>query len=464
MSPLPNSTDILIIGGGNAGLCAAISAREAGAQVVLVEHADRTMRGGNSRHTRNLRAMHEQPTATLIESYPEEEYWQDILRVTEGDTSENMARLTIRLSAELIPWLEQHGVHFQSALSGTLNLARTNAFFLGGGKALVNALYLTAEKLGVQIFYNTEAQQLTIEGGVFKSARVLSDGLTFTIRARSLIVTSGGFQANIEWMKQAWGQGAENFIIRGTPFARGRMLKELMHNKMKTVGSPNQCHAVAIDARAPKFDGGIVTRLDCICFGIVVNNLGKRFYDEGEDFWPKRYAIWGRLVAGQPAQIAYVLIDAKSIDRFMPAVFPPLKSDTFAGLARLIGLQPEGLSDTVEQYNRSIHPGKFDQNVLDDCYTEGISPAKSHWAQALDTPPYFAYPLRPGITFTYMGVAVNENARVISERGETTDNIFAAGEIMVGNILGRGYCAGTGMSIGGVFGRIAGENAACLIT
>jgi len=455
-------TDVLVIGGGNAGLCAAISAREAGARVMLVEHADRPMRGGNSRHTRNLRAMHDGPLATLPDSYTEKEFWQDLLRVTEGNTNEALARLTIRESASLIPWLHQHGVRFQPALSGTLNLSRTNAFFLGGGKALVNALYLTAERLGVEIHYRSEALNLEIEDGRFRSARIGNDGGSAQIEARAVVVASGGFQANTDWLKQVWGDAADNFIIRGTPFARGRMLRELIDHDMQKVGSPDQCHAIAVDARSPKFDGGIVTRLDSIPFGIVVNSQAQRFYDEGEDFWPRRYAIWGRLVAGQPDQIAYSIVDARCIDRFMPSVFPPVQADRIEDLAEMLELDASRLQATVQAFNLSLQEGSYDMDVLDDCCTRDLVPPKSHWALPIDTPPFYAYPLRPGLTFTYLGVAVNEEARVIRAGGDACENVFAAGEIMAGNILGQGYCAGTGMTIGGVFGRIAGTTAAGL--
>lgn len=461
-SLMRDETEVLVIGGGHAGLCAAIAAAESGARVTLVEHADRSMRGGNSRHTRNLRAMHDGPLATLPDSYSEEEYWQDILRVTAGDTSETLCRLMIRESPGLVHWLQKHGVHFQPALSGTLNLARTNAFFLGGGKALVNALYLAAERLGVDIRYHTEARELDIADGQFRLARVIDRGFASAIRARAVVIASGGFQANLEWLKEAWGEQAANFIIRGTPYARGQMLRELMRYNIRTVGTPDQCHAVAIDARAPRFDGGIVTRLDSVCFGIVVNRDAQRFYDEGEDFWPRRYAIWGRLVAGQPGQIAYSIIDSKTIDRFMPSVFPAISAESIQGLAGLVDLDPGKLRATVQAFNQAIQEGNYNPDVLDDCRTTGLTPDKTHWALPLDTPPYYAYPLRPGITFTYMGAAVDSSARVLDADGNPCENIFAAGEIMAGNILGRGYCAGTGMSIGGVFGRRAGMEAACL--
>jgi tricarballylate dehydrogenase len=452
--------DVLVIGGGNAALCAAITARQAGASVVLLEHAPRELRGGNSRHTRNLRVMHDAPTATLTGSYSEAEYWQDLLGVTRGETNPELARMTIRATADLLPWMKSCGVHFQPSLRGTLNLSRTNAFFLGGGKALMNAYYATAERLGVAVYYNTEVRSLRIVDGTARDAEVSGDGLPKTVRAKSVVVCSGGFQANLEWLREYWGDAAKNFLIRGTPYAQGRLLRNLLDQGIAQVGDPTQFHAVAIDARAPKFDGGIVTRLDCIPFGIVVDQNARRFYDEGEDLWPKRYAIWGRLVAQRPSQIAYAILDSKSEDLFMPSAFPETRADTVEDLARAMGLDPQALRSTVQLFNRAVQPGQFNSDVLDDCRTGGIDPPKSHWARPIDTPPFIGYALRPGITFTYLGVAVDADAYVLAGAGSRVTNLFAAGEIMAGNILGEGYLAGLSMAIGSVFGRIAGREAA----
>ncbi len=452
--------DVLVVGGGNAALCAAMTAREAGAKVLVLESAPKEFRGGNSRHTRNLRYLHESRNDYLTGPYLEDEFWNDLLLVTEGQTNKQLARFTIRESNNIGAWMEQHGCRFQPAMRGTLHLARTNAFFLGGGKALMNAYYATALKLGVEILYDAEVRDIEIRDGKFASAFFVSQGATQRVRARAVIVASGGFQANLEWLKEYWGEASDNFIVRGTPYNKGRMLRVLLDQGVKPVGDPRQCHAVAIDARAPKFDGGIVTRLDCVSFGIVVNKQAKRFYDEGEDLWPKRYAIWGRLVARQPDQIAYSIIDSKSIDLFMPSVFPPIEANTISELATKLELDPSALEETVTAFNKSIRPGTFDATVLDDCQTEGLEPPKSHWARSLDTPPFYGYPLRPGITFTYLGVTVNERAQVIMHNDEPAPNIFAAGEIMAGNILGQGYMAGLGLTIGTVFGRIAGREAA----
>jgi tricarballylate dehydrogenase len=457
--PLSGPYDVLVLGGGNAALCAALEARAAGARVALVESAPKDFRGGNSRHTRNLRCMHDAPTDVLTETYPEEEYWTDLVKVTGGETDERLARMAIRGSATCRPWMIRHGVRFQPSLTGTLHLSRTNAFFLGGGKALVNAYCAAAEASGVDIAYDTEALDLVLDGNRFRSALVRHKEEESQVSAKALVVATGGFESNLEWLREAWGEAADNFLIRGTPYNKGRMLRVLIDRGAAAIGDPTQGHCVAIDARAPKFDGGIVTRVDAVSLGIVVNREAKRFYDEGEDFWPKRYAIWGRLVAQQPGQIAYAIVDAKAMGRFMPPVFPPLRADSISALAAQLALDPQGLEQTVRQFNAAVRPGAFDHTVLDECATEGLAPPKTHWARRIDAPPFFAYPLRPGLTFTYLSVRVNERAQVLFG-SEPSPNVFAAGEIMAGNILGKGYLGGFGMSIGTVFGRIAGTGAA----
>ena len=454
--------DVLVIGGGNAALCAALTAREAGASVLLLEAAPRAWRGGNSQHTRNLRCMHDAPQDVLIDAYPEEEYWQDLLKVTGGITNEELARLTIRASSTCRDWMRSHGVHFQPPLSGALHVARTNAFFMGGGKALVNAYYRSAEKLGVQVRYETPVNSVEMDGERFVAVHTAAGE---RIAARSCVLAAGGFESNLDWLRQAWGQNergewpADNFLIRGTRFNMGVLLKHMIAAGADTIGDPTQAHMVAIDARAPLFDGGICTRIDCVSLGVVVNREGVRFYDEGEDFLPKRYAIWGRLVAQQSGQVGYSIIDQKAIGRFMPPVFPGTKADTLDELARKLGLPEAAFVKTVQDYNAACQSGTFDHTALDDCTTAGLTPAKTHWARPIDHAPFYGYALKPGITFTYLGLKVNAQAAV-HFAGRPSPNLFVAGEMMAGNVLGKGYTAGVGMSIGTAFGRIAGTQAA----
>jgi tricarballylate dehydrogenase len=451
---------VLVIGGGNAALCAAISARRAGASVLVLEAAPKFYRGGNTRHTRNMRCAHDSATDTLTGPYTEDEFWKDLVQVTDGNTDETLARHMIAQSKEMLVWIVEQGVRFQPSLGGTLSLGRTNSFFLGGGRAMLNALYRTAETLGVEVAYDAEIVGLDIEDGAFRSAEVKRGQGRSAVRAKTVVAAAGGFESNIEWLKQYWGPPAENFLIRGTPYNRGTVLKMLLDAGVEQIGDPTQCHAVAIDARAPRFDGGIITRLDCVVFGIVVNRDAERFYDEGEDVWPKRYAIWGRLVAGQPGQIAYIVFDRSASTLFMPSLFPAIEAPSIAELASKLELDPAALEKTVATFNAAVRPGTFDPTVLDDCRTEGLTPPKSHWARRIETPPFYAYPVRPGITFTYLGTKVDRQARILMADGKPSANMFAAGEIMAGNVLGKGYAAGIGMTIGSVFGRIAGREAA----
>jgi tricarballylate dehydrogenase len=452
--------DVAVIGGGNAALCAAIAARRAGARVVVLERAPRDFRGGNSRHTRNFRCVHAAPDQYLTGTYTEDEFLSDLHSVNGGASDDMLARIVIRGSASCPEWMAREGVRFQAALHGTLQLGRTNLFFLGGGKALMNSYYASAERLGIDVRYDADVVDVSLVDGAFESVEVRDGAGTNRIRAAAVVVASGGFESNLEWLREIWGDAATNFIVRGTPHNTGVPLKRLLDAGAQPVGDPRECHAIAVDARAPRFDGGIVTRLDCLPLGIVVNSSGERFYDEGEDVWPKRYAIWGKLVARQPGQIAFAIVDAKCARSFMPSVFPPIAADTIDQLAGLLGVPAAALEATVDEFNRAVRPGRLDLNALDDCRTEGLRPNKTHWAQRLDTPPYWAYPLRPGITFTYLGLKVNERGRVLMANGQPTLNVYAAGEVMAGNILLKGYLAGFGMTIGSVFGRIAGEEAA----
>lgn len=287
-----------MIGGGNAGLCAAISARDRGARVLLLESSPRALRGGNSRHTRNIRCMHEAPTAILTDAYSESEYVADLLHVTKGHTNERLAHMAARASATLPEWLMSLGVLFQPSLRGTLQLGRTNAFFLGGGKALLNSEYAAAERRGVEVLYDTEVFGLEISDRCFRSARARADGRQITIRAKAAVLASGGFESNLDWLQEAWGKAADNFTVRGTSYNTGKVLSLMIDHGAQQVGDARQ------------------------------------------------------------------------------------------------------------------------------------------------------------------GLKVDEAARVLMSNGVASKNIFAAGEIMAGNILGEGYVAGVGMMIGTAFGRIAGTEAA----
>ena len=454
--------DVIVVGGGNAGLVAAISARHIADSVLLLERAPTWRRGGNSRHTRDIRYAHSAGEPfTTGEAYPVEELLDDLRRVGGGHKPE-LAQLIVEQSCSVAEWMTAHGVRWQQPLTGTLHLGRTNRFFLGGGKALVNTYYQTAQSMGVHVEYETSVEEVLLNANQVSGVVVeRAGGNRETLQAKAVVLTSGGFEANLEWLRRYWGDAVDNYVVRGTPYNDGRVLADVLEKGAATAGDPKGFHAVALDARAPKFDGGIATRLDSVPFGIAVNKHGKRFYDEGQEFWPKRYAIWGRLIAEQPDQIAYSIVDSRMIDCFLSSLYRPFEAMSTRELAGALGLQPDVVVETIRRFNASVRPGgTFNPAILDDCSTEGLEPPKSHWAVPILEPPFYGYPLRPGITFTYLGLAVDASSRVQLSNGESVPNLFAAGEIMSGNILSSGYLGGFGLTIGTVFGRIAGAEAA----
>ncbi|HVU76875.1 MAG TPA: FAD-dependent tricarballylate dehydrogenase TcuA [Gaiellaceae bacterium] len=450
--------DVVVVGGGNAGLVAALAARDEGARVLLIERSPRWRRGGNSRHTRDIRYAHDEPSRWAPAPYPEAKFLADLAGVSDLEHAD-LAELMVAESRSLPTWMEEHGVRWQPAIKGTLDLA-TNLFFLGGGKAMINAYYAAAERSGVEVRYDARVSALAFSNGRCAGVTVESAGRTEAAEARAVVVAAGGFEANHSWLAERWGRGAANFIVRGTPDNDGAVVGQLFAHGARPTGS-DLFHSVAVDARAPRFDGGIVTRVDSIPFSVVLNKHGHRFEDEGDDSWPKRYAVWGQRIATQPDQLAFSIFDRRSWGLFIPPFHPPFMSTTLDGLIRQLDLDADAATHTIHEFNASVDGSRrFDKSRLDGRRAVGIDPPRSNWAQTIEHPPFFAYPLRPGITFTYAAVAVDASARVLREDGSRFENVFAAGEAMAGNILDRGYLAGVGLTIGSVFGRIAGREAA----
>lgn len=449
--------DVVVVGGGNAGLCAALAAREAGARVLLLERSPCWRRGGNSRHTRDIRYVHDEPERWAPTSYPRSEFLADLRAVAERAPSE-LVGVLIDESRTLPSWMERHGVRWQAPIRGTLQL-QTNRFFLGGGKALLNSYYASARSLGVDIRYDCKVVALT-QTRHGHTLELEYRGEPEAVEARAVVAAAGGIEANRAWLEQTWGAGARQFIVRGTPDNDGTMLLALLELGARTAGS-DLFHCIAVDARAPRFDGGIVTRVDSIPFGVVLNKHGVRFYDEGEDSWPKRYAVWGQLIARQPEQIAFSIFDSQAQGLFIPPAYPPLQNSSLAGLCNDLGLDARVAVDTILAFNAAVdRTTAFDPTRCDGRVAKNVDPPRCNWARAIEEPPFFAFPVRPGLTFAYTGVAVDRTGRVLCDGGNTLPNIFAAGEIMAGNILTEGYLAGLGLTIGSVFGRLAGEAAA----
>jgi len=450
--------DVLVVGGGSAALCAAIAARRSGASVRLVERAPLTLRGGNTRHARNFRLMHERPEWYVPDAYHEDAFFKDLVRVTDGATDEALARRLIRGSATIADWLGDNGVRLQDPAGGAMPYSRRTAFFLGGGKAMINTLYATAAKLGVAIGYHSDVVALRFGDDRDCEADIVHPGSSERVTAKTMVLCTGGHQADLAWLRRDFGAAADNFMVRGSPHVTGTVLRLLLDAGAKPVGDAARCHLVAVDARGPKFDGGIVTRITAIPHGIVVDRDGRRFHDEGEDARKTHFAQWGARIAERPDQIAYLILDAAGLGRALPTALAPIHADTIAGLADLLGLDPAALQTTLRDYNAATDAA--DDRPLRERCTSGLTPPKSHGAVALTVPPFAAYPMRPGITFTHFGVAVDDHMRVLGSDGRPMRNVFAAGMIMAANVLGGGYLAGLGVALSTVFGRLAGEEAA----
>ena len=450
--PLPPCCDVLVIGGGIAALSAAIAAREAGAGVCLLEQAPRSQRGGNTRHSRNFRVAHAAPTPFSPGRYTGGDYLAELDRAAQGRHDEALARLLVDRSAALPAWLAGHGVPFQPTGDGVLPPSRRTVFCFGGGMVMLNTLYARAQRLGVDIRYASTAAALQLENARLRGIEVMDASGRYDLHPRAVVVCCGGYQADPERLRPYWGDAADRFIVRGVAHARGEILFDLLDQGVAAVGEPGACHLVAVDAGSPPVDGGIVTRVSGIPAGIVVDRSARRFHDEAADLGQTRYAVWGQRVARCPGQIAWLLLDAPAEAGLRPFLFPPLRAATIAALATAAGLDPVTLEATVAGFNAAIPAGAT--------HTEGIVPAKTRGARPIATPPFAAIPIRPGISFTCHGVKTDDRARVVTTDGRAVENLFAAGMIMAPNILGTGYLAGAAVTIGAVFGRIAGEEAA----
>jgi tricarballylate dehydrogenase len=456
--------DVVVVGGGNAALVSALTARDHGARVLVIECAEPVFRGGNSRHTRNIRCVHDALSSWHTGAYSHDELWSDLCGTGNGPSDEKLAALTVAESESVPGWMLEHGALFQPALRGTLHLGRTNTFFLGGGKALLNSYYRQADALGIDVLYEYRVVEMIFDGDTCTELVVVdSVGARHRVRGRAFVCASGGFEANFDWLVRNWGIGARNYVIRGPRYNDGAVLRQLLDAGASTAGEAQGFHSVAVDARSPKYDGGIATRVDSIPFGVVLNSQCKRFYDEGEDLWPKRYAVWGGKIAEQPGQIAYCFWDVKAQGRFLPPMYGVFRGTSISELASQMGIDGPAAERTVAEYNNAAPADgarRFDASRLDGVGTAGLAVQKSNWAQRLDSPPYYGIAVLPGVTFTYMGVKIDKHARVQLTDDAKFRNVFAAGEIMSGNILSTGYMAGFGMTIGTVWGRIAGREAA----
>lgn len=458
-----STNEVLVIGGGAAALSAAIAARHCGARVRLLEQAEPGLRGGNTRHSRNARFMHELPSRFAAGPYPAAELAADLHRATAARAAPELAAQLIQASESLPDWLQLAGVALQPAGDGRVPFSRKTLFFLGGGKALLNALYARAEADGVHIHYRHEVLGLLLDGARVRSVEVRAPEQTETLRPGAVIACCGAAQANRRWLRSHLGAAADGLINRGTPYTQGAVMLSLLEQGAQAVGDPRRLYLVAVDARSPVDDGGIVTRVRGMPAGIVVDAEARRFHDEGADTASTRYSVWGQRLAKLHGQIGWLILDAEG-ERTAPAgVYPPLRAATPEALARQLGLDPSRLAATLAAYNAATRPPAVGRDAA-GWHTVGLSPPKSAHARALCTPPFAAYPMRPGITFSQYGLAVDPQLRVQLQDQGPVENLFAAGMIMAANLIGTGYLSGLALTIGLVFGYLAGERAAQYVT
>jgi len=483
--------DVIVVGAGNAALCAAISASEQGARVLVLEKAPEAERGGNSLFTAGgFRFVHDgldDLRADILQDLSEAEacqivlppltretYLDDLMRVTEGNTDEELATLLIGRSRETMRWMRGHSVRFipmfgrQSYKVGGKHhfYGGVNVEAVGGGWGLVDQLMKAAARAGVALRYETGLVRLIQDRtGRVTGLTAKGPGGFEDLAARSVVLACGGFEANPEMRVRYLGPGWELCRVRGTRHNTGDGIRAALDIGAQPYGGWSTCHAVAWDIGAPPF--GDRTVLDnfqkhSYPIGIVVNLRGERFLDEGADYRNHTYARYGREIMKQPQRAAVQIFDAKTIgmvrDEYRIRQVTKAEAGTIAELAQKLEIDVEGLTRTVEAFNRACQPGEFNPAVLDGKCTRGITPPKSNWALPIDTPPYTGFVVTCGITFTFGGLRINASGEVLDLVDRPIPGLYAAGEL-VGGIFYENYLGGAGLMSGAVFGRLAGASA-----
>jgi tricarballylate dehydrogenase len=483
--------DVIVVGGGNAALCAAISASEVSQKVLLLERAPEEESGGNSRFTAglmrvvyngvgDLKQVIELSTDEIARSdfgtYTEEQFFDDMARVTEFRCDPDLTEILVKQSFPTVVWMRQNGVRFTAAWGRqAFNIGGRFKFWgglaveaVGGGPGLVDSLTQIARKKGVEILYRARAVSLVTDDAGVHGVVARHEGKTKSFSSRSVVLAAGGFQANTEWRTRYLGPGWELAKVRGTRFNTGDAIQMALDVGAAAYGNWSGCHAVAWDRNAPEFGDlavGDQFQKHSYPWGIYINAEGRRFVDEGADFRNYTYAKYGRVILGQPQQFAWQIFDAKVKGQLrdeyrIKQVTKRVGSSLEELLKNLEDTNAENALEEIDAYNKAVRTDiPFNPNVKDGRRTEGLAVPKSNWANTVDTPPFEAYAVPCGITFTFGGLRINADARVINTDGEPIPGLYAAGEL-VGGIFWFNYPGGSGLTNGSVFGRIAGRNAA----
>lgn len=483
---------VVVVGGGNAGLCAALAARERGAQVTVLERAPESLSGGNSRFTAgamrvaydgvdDLLTLMPDLSPSILDnadfgSYPQRAFMDDMGRVTEYRTDPELAELLVDRSLPTMQWMREKGVRFLPILGRqAFKIDGRYKFWggltvevSGGGPGLVDALTKAAVRDGAEVHYGARAMSLIADDNGVQGVRVRQDGRTQDVPADAVILASGGFQANTEMRTRYLGPGWDLAKVRGTQFDTGDGLSMALAIGASSAGNWSGCHAVAWDRNAPEFGdlavGGEFQK-NSDPWGVVVNAKGRRFIDEGADYRTYTYAKYGREILAQPNQFAWQIFDAKVIpllrDEYRIRQVTKVRADTLEQLAgKLEGVDAAAFLEEIAAYNVAVDVDTpFAPHVKDGRGTRGLALPKSNWANRIDEPPFEAYAVTCGITFTFGGLRVNTGAQVLDSDFSPIPNLYAAGET-VGGLFYFNYPSGSGLTSGAVFGRVAGYGAA----
>ena len=483
--------DVVVVGAGNAGLCAALSSAEEGASVLVLEKAPSYLRGGNTYFTGGLfrfaydglndvlelipEPTEEEKGSIDVGSYPEATYYSDLMRVTGERADRELAQLLVSQSFPTMMWLSEQGIRWilaygrQAFKPGSVTRFWGGLIIeaVGGGKDLSDRQFELAEHAGASVLYEAQAAELlTDENGGVLGVKVRDAGGSRDVSARSVVLACGGFEANPAMRARHLGTEWETAKVRGTQYNTGDGIWMALDIGAQAHGDWGGCHAVAWDLNAPPHGDRKIADLfqkHSYQFGLIVNVEGQRFVDEGADFRNYTYVKYGREILHQTQQAAFQLFDRKTRHLLRDEYWIPQASvaeaDTVEELADDLGIDRDGLSRTVTEYNDAVQEGEFDPTVLDGKCTKGIDPPKSNWALPLDRPPYLGYAVTCGITFTFGGLKINARAEVMDTSGKPIPGLYATGEL-VGGLFYDNYPGGAGLMAGAVFGRIAGASAA----
>jgi len=488
---LPEQCDVVVVGAGNAAMCAALAAREHGAEVVVLERAPEDEAGGNTRFTagairfaydglEDLRALMPDLSADEIArtdfgAYTEDQFFDDMARVTENRADPDLVELLVRRSKATLMWLRGKGFRFVP-IYGRQAFKVNNRFKFwggltveawGGGEGLVEAHCKAAAANGIRIFYEARALSLLHDDDGVKGLTLRYQGKTQTIHCRAVVLAAGGFESNPEWRTRYLGPGWDLAKVRGTRFNTGDGIRMALDIGASPRGNWSGCHAVGWDRNAPEFGDlavGDGFQKHSYPWGIMINANGERFVDEGADFRNYTYAKYGAVILRQPGQFAWQIFDKKVThllrDEYRIRQVTKVTANTLVELAgKLDDVNPKRALETIEQYNAAVRTDiPFDPNVKDGRRTEGLPVPKSNWANTIDQPPFEAYAVSCGITFTFGGLRITTEGQVVDTDGRPIPGLYAAGEL-VGGLFYFNYPGGTGLMSGAVFGRIAGNSA-----